>query len=530
MNRRDLLKMMAGAAGVSAAFPDPIRAATAEMTCAADVAATPDPWKTAFRDALAERPWLIGYEGTDKDRIPLRRAALQGRLPSRLEGTLFRNGPARHEIGEFRYRHWFDGDGMVQAWRIGDGKVDHHARMVRTSKYDAERAAGRALYPAFGTAVHSTCAVRNPDAINAANISVLPLPGELWALWEAGSPWRLDPDSLDTLGVQTFSPETRGAPFSAHPRVDADGTIWNFGYASFAGMLVLWQLDPSGSLKQATAFSVEPMTMPHDFVVTKRHLVLLLPPLDFDPNSDGSLSFLDRHVWKPSRPTRVLVVDKNDLSSRVWLEMPAEWAFHFGNAWEDEAGVIRFDGARYSGPDLMYGSLRGVMKGELRNPDERLARHVLYRIDTRERVASQELLGPTEFATDFPAVDPRRSALQHQWVTVLGVDEQGDSIPSVHGGLDTVVRLNTDTGDVRKYRYPETLIPEEHVFAPDPAGTGEHQGWLIGTALNWRERSTVLNIFDANEIEAGPIATATIPEPMPLGLHGRFSPRLADAL
>ena len=530
MNRREMLKSLVGAAGASAAFPTSIYAAAADMACVADAAAAQDPWKTAFRDALAERPWLVGYEGTGKDRIPIRRAALDGRLPSRLEGTLFRNGPARHEIGEFRYRHWFDGDGMVQAWRIGDGKVVHHARMVRTSKYNAERAAGRALYPAFGTAAPSSCPVPNPDAINSANISVLPLPGELWALWEGGSPWRLDPDSLDTLGPQTFSPETRGAPFSAHPRVDADGTIWNFGYASFAEMLVLWQLDPSGSLKQATAFPVDPMTMPHDFVVTKRHLVLLLPPLDFDPDSDGSLSFLDRHVWRPDRPTRVLAVDKDDLDSRIWLELPSEWAFHFGNAWEDESGVIRFDGARSSGPDLMYGSMRGIMKGDLRDPDEPTARHVLYRIDTRNRTASQELLGPPEFATEFPAVDPRRNTLRHQWVTVLGADERNDAQRSLHDGLDTVARLNTDTGEIRKFRYPEFLIPEEHVFAPDPSGADESKGWLIGTALNWKDRSTVLNIFDASMVEAGPVATATIPEPMPLGLHGRFSTSRTEAL
>ena len=113
---------------------------------------------------------------------------------------------------------------------------------------------------------------------------------------------------------------------------------------------------------------------------------------------------------------------------------------------------------------------------------------------------------------------------------MLGVDDGNEGKRSAHGGLDTVARLNVDTGEVQKFRYPEFLIPEEHVFAPDPAGADESQGWLIGTALNWEDRSTVLSIFDANMVEAGPVAMATIPEPMPLGLHGRFSASRTEAL
>lgn len=80
-----------------------------------------------------------------------RRLSIEGRIPERLAGTLYRNGPARHEIGAFRYGHWFDGDGMVHRWRISPEGVEHRARMVQTHKYLAERDAGRPLYPGFGT-------------------------------------------------------------------------------------------------------------------------------------------------------------------------------------------------------------------------------------------------------------------------------------------------------------------------------------------------------------------------------------------
>lgn len=532
MKRRELLKKMTAVAGFSALAPlggggraaaavCPAGGATAGAKAAAE---GPDPWRAAFHDALAERPWLLGYAGTGRDAIPRRSVRVEGRLPPGLAGTLYRNGPARHEVGGFRYRHWLDGDGMVQAWRIGGGRVEHQARMVHTFKYREERAAGRALYPAFGSVPPAACAVPHPDAINTANISVLPHAGELWALWEAGSPWRLDPDTLETLGAKSFSPETRGLPFSAHPRRDRDGAVWNFGYASHAERLVLWRIEPDGSLGRAAALSVSPMTMPHDFVVTERHLVLVLPPLDFDPDADpAARSFLDRHVWRPERGTRVLVVDKNDLETRFWLELPAEWVFHFGNAWEDEAGVIRFDGARARTPEVLFGSLRGVMRGEVRDPAEPAAHHVLYRIDTRRRRAAQEALAPADLATEFPAVDPRRSTRRHRWITVLGAGGKGSEPGPVYGGFDSVVRLDADTGRVRRYRYPAHQIPEEHLFVPDPERDDENAGWLLGTVLDWRARTTVLHVFRADSIEDGPVAAAALPDALPLGLHGRFA-------
>jgi len=56
--------------------------------------------------------------------------------------------------------------------------------MVRPTRMKAESEAGRYLWPGFGTNFPSTRAVRHPDDINVANISVLPIKDELLALWE----------------------------------------------------------------------------------------------------------------------------------------------------------------------------------------------------------------------------------------------------------------------------------------------------------------------------------------------------------
>ena len=58
-------------------------------------------------------------------------------LPSGLAGTYYRIGPNPQFPPTGRY-HWFDGDGMVQRYAVGDGRIVHHGRFVRTAKFAAD--------------------------------------------------------------------------------------------------------------------------------------------------------------------------------------------------------------------------------------------------------------------------------------------------------------------------------------------------------------------------------------------------------
>jgi carotenoid cleavage dioxygenase len=491
-------------------------------------ASLPDAWREAFDSALPQHPWLLGFKGTQELALGPVDLEIEGRLPQGLGGTLYRNGPAHHEVYGLRYHHWFDGDGMVQAFRFKDGTLSHRGRLVATQKFLAEQFEGRALYPTFGTNPPNPRPITSPDALNVANISVLPHHGELFALWEAGSPYALDPITLETRGIHSFSPDTRGLPFSAHPRVEPDGTLWNFGYASAQGMLVLWHINGRGELVRAGTVAVSPMTMPHDFLVTSRHLVVMLPPLDFEPKPGAT--FLDSHVWHPEQPTRVLVVDKNDFTQTAWYELPAQWVFHYGNAWEDRPGVIRFDGARSADPAAVLQGFRSVMRGDA--PAQGDSRHHLYRIDTRRKTIAETPLIAADRSSEFPAIDPRVSTQRNRRIVVLSANRK-DKSP--HPLFDAVSVLDVDTGAEATYRYPSHQMPEEHLFVPAPDSAAESKGWLVGTFLDLQRGTTRLNVFDVEAVASGPVATATLPYVIPLGLHGKFvfgwftSPRRASA-
>lgn len=513
MQRRTFLQHAAAVSAASALAPA-LATARLQPSVAADTN-----WQAAFANALKERPWLAGYRTVSADAFD-GAARLTGALPAALQGTLYRNGPARHEIGTFRYQHWFDGDGLLQAWDLGANGVRHKARMIETPKLLAERKAGRALYPGFGTYPPNPEPVTSPDQLNVANISVLLHHERLYALWEAGSAVEMAADSLETVGMRAFSEETDGVPFSAHPRIEPDGTLWNFGYVSGASTLVLWHLDATGQVKNTGLLPVSPMSMPHDFMVTRKHLVIMIPPLHYQPPAEGSRNFLDSHQWHPERATRVLVIDKNDFSRVDTYELPAQWVFHYGNAWEDDAGIIRFDGARAPSPAVMTQTFRGIMRGAFEPAPP--SRHYAYRIDPqRKRITESPLFGArSEIDCEFPVIDPRVSGRQNQQLVLMTASAEN---PAPHGLLNAVSRYRYDTDRLDTWTYPISQLPEEHLFVPTPGSAPESDGWIVGTAYDYSQNQTLLNVFAAQQLQDGPVCTATLPYGLPLGLHGKFT-------
>ena len=494
--RREVLRMLSltGAAGILSGLPFDAYATGA------------DDWQSQFNAALKTEDWALGYRTPTGD-LSAKDIPVRGRFPTAVQGVLFRNGPAMHDLAGERYHHWFAGDGMVQRFALSENSLNHTGKYVRTSKYLAETQAQQRLFQAFGTPQTHLRPLTSTDSINVANISVLPVAGELLALWEGGSATRLDLQTLDTLGFKTWRNDLAGLPFSAHPKVDPDGTIWNFGVGSGQGMLILYQIGADGQLRRAEAIPVPDVPMIHDFAVTDKHLVFLMPPLVIDRDRLASQGFLDAHVWRPELGMRVLVIDKNDWSSRRNLELPSGFLFHLGNAWEDSAGVIRLDYVRSDDATVLFKSTREVMRGRhIQAPDVRLTNVTL---DLKRGVASQEIL-PID--AEFPRIDGRLTGLRHRYV-IHATQARSD-----RPGYSAIARTDVESGHSDIYIYGSDHFAEEHLYVPDGSGPG----WILGTALDLKQSKTLLSCFAADRLAEGPVAQATLPYALPLGLHGQF--------
>lgn len=450
-------------------------------------------------------PWSLGFEGVTEDLSPLA-MTVQGRIPAGCAGTLYRNGPALYARAGQRYQHWFDPDGMVQAYRINEKGVEHRGRFVRTRRFEAEQQAGRFLYGGAGTHFADSLPVRNNETTNVANINVQPLNGELLALWEAGAPYRVDPESLETLGQVQFDDGLKGVPFSAHPRFDEKGELWNIGSVPFAGRptLVLYHLGANGSLRKSAAVRLEFPGYMHDFVLTPRYLVAL--------NSSAVLgegeTFVGRMAWEPARPSQLLVFDREDFSLVKTVEVPATFVFHFGNGWET-GEQIHFSACAYPNLDIVSVGMHRLAQ-QLPGPYHDEPELVRYSLDLRQGSAQLERLGVD---MEFPGFD-RRSPFSAQPLFGAG------GHASTRSGLSSaVVRVDPVTGASERFDYGEGVIVEEPQYIPGPDG-----GFLLHSFLDYGQARSGLAVLRAERLAEGPVATASMERILPLGFHGCFLP------
>lgn len=498
MNRRELLERLLIGSAAALLAPRALARVAGSTAPSSDLDESAD--------------WSLGFRSVMQDSLGSASLELSGDWPAALQGTFYRNMPARLDRAGQRYRHWFDGDGMVQAFRMVEGTISHQGRFVGTHKYRADEAAGRMRRPAFGTRLAGMDAVTSADDMNVGNISVIWHGERLMALWEAGSAWELDPHSLATLGPVNWRDDLKGVPFSAHPRKDSDGSLWNFGAAG-GTLLVLYHIRANGSLNRAEALAVPALPMVHDFAITERHLIFLLPPLQLEiERFAAGQSVLDSYQWQAGQPMRVLTIDKNDWSRQRWYELPAAFVFHLGNAWEEPDGTIRFDYLRYSDARILTDSFRAVMVGEdFTEHRAQLARVTLY--PSLARAEQRVLPGNSE----FPALDPRGVGRRQRFLVLTEATADIN-----RPGFNALRRIDLDRESEQHYRFDAGLMVEEHLVIPKTADAPDGEAWLLGTVLDTRRGITRLMLFDAAQLAAGPLAQAALPYGLPLGFHSHF--------
>lgn len=176
---------------------------------------------------------------------------IEGQIPSTLQGTLFRNMPANFERGDQTYGHYLDGDGMIARLSIANGRAHFMCRFVKTKEFAEEEAANKVLWRSTfrtqrkGNVIMGLIDLNNAfdlDLKNNANTNAVMWGGRLFALFEAGVPIELDPNSLETVGeaslnvgmkrglpvfvpsLHALSPRLHdsifGSCMTAHPKID----------------------------------------------------------------------------------------------------------------------------------------------------------------------------------------------------------------------------------------------------------------------------------------------------------------------
>jgi all-trans-8'-apo-beta-carotenal 15,15'-oxygenase len=503
--------------------------------------------KSAWFAAFDSQLQAFNYEITD----------IEGAVPAGLLGsTLFRNGPSRFERGDQRVSHYLDGDGYLAKIAFSPtGKVYFSSRFVETAEYTAESAANAFRFrTTFGNP-------QSPNPFehlfdlhlkNPANTHIVPWGDKLLALYEAGAPYRIDPHSLKTLGMEDLAGNLQTPPplpanrlaslmgraqgqqaMTAHPHVDPVNqrlVTWTWGVEAKLAQpnTLVIELSEYDSAWQCLSRKTHKMpgasVNPHDFALTPNYYVFFENALSLDilPYLFGQKSPADC-LTLSERATKMHLIPRplgqKSAAAPLVLETEQWFSIHQACAWEDEDGWVE---VYSSGWPATRGGFLTSWGGYA--PDfDAIAPTYLWQTrihPVEKRVIHRLAPGSENCCVAHPHSNPQQETRPCQYLYMAYCNTIGDSSPPTG-----YLKLDTQTQQRQIWRSHPLNFAEEPLFVSDPSGTNEDDGWLLCIMYDHLKGRSALNIFDARQLEHGPICRLWFTHRLAHGLHGSWQNR-----
>ena len=440
---------------------------------------------------------------------------IEGKLPTDLNGTLYRVGPGLFSSFGKRYKHWFDGDGAISAVCFSNGTAKGAVKIVKSKGLSQEQSAGKPLYGGYGTVPPGIRAKLEARVKNVANTSVLPWNNRLFALMEAGLPTEISKDDLSTLGESQMEGMIPQA-FSAHPhRVVSRKTIYNFGVRyGRTTFLDLFELADSGVARMLGSVPLDGPSFVHDFIATEKHLLFFVPPLRLRiiPMLLGLGSYSENLKWRPSLGTEVLIIPIDTPAEVIRFTTDPFYQWHFSNAFEREKEIV-VDLVRY--PNFNSNQrLSELTHGQCDQPFD----GTFYRIvvePAKERVYSEERWSQV---CEFPRVTPQVEGKSYRYSYVTSYTD-----PNHPCGLQGVItKLDVESGAITQMRYENESITSEPIFVSKKGAKEEDAGYLLSLIYDPDKHQSYIGVLDAQDFEKGPLCKVWFDHHVPPTFHGAW--------
>jgi all-trans-8'-apo-beta-carotenal 15,15'-oxygenase len=372
--------------------------------------------------AYSLEDWCSGYRSQPEEySYPI--TDIEGTIPADLSGTLFRNGPGLLEVYGQPVKHPFDGDGMISSISFNQGQAYFRNRYIRTAGYLAEQQAQKPLYRGvFGSQKPGGPLANAFDLRlkNIANTHVIYWADKLLALWEAAQPHRIDPATLETLGLDDLNGLIpSGGSFTAHPKVDPGhhGQPRLVGFSAKPGLstkITLYEFDLTGSVITQHSHSIPGFAFLHDFALTPNYAIFFQNPVSFGPlpfllGLKGAAECIN---FNPHQPTKIILMPRRGDAPVQVIDTTPCFVFHHGNAYEDHGQVV-VDSVCYQEFPRLEGGVDYTAVDFDRLPEGQLWR---FRLDLETGTAQSEPL--INRCVEFPTLHPDRVGQPYRYLFI----------------------------------------------------------------------------------------------------------------
>lgn len=430
---------------------------------------------------------------------------VEGDIPHNLNGVLYRIGPNPRFKPKGQY-HLFDGDGMVHAFYFQRGSVKYRNRWIRTERFEAEERFQQAVFPGILDSSSKPLGFTALNRANTANTNLIWHANKLLALWEFGTPYEIHPDNLTTIGKWWLVRDYKGA-FTAHPKHDpVTNNLIAISYNGCQSLspCILTIISPEGNIINSTSISVPYRGMLHDFIMTENFIVLPLFPaiIDFSGQAQGVVN------WHPDKFTCIGIIPRQGNEIKIseirWFSLEACYVYHFVNAYEKDDLVIVDLIFHEHAPLFVFDKQKQLLP-------TRVAQFKRWKFDMVSQLVSETELDSIDMLYHFPSIDQRFLFKNYCHMFASGENTKKQFV-LIHNDLKIKQKF--------QYCHGDNWVLGEPVFIANDKGYSEGDGYLLSVATNKTIQNSELLIFNAKEIEQGPIGTIFIPQHIPSGFHG----------
>jgi carotenoid cleavage dioxygenase len=456
-------------------------------------------------------PMFAGVNAPSRIEVDLEDMEVVGEIPRQIDGAFYRVGADHQFPPRFANDVPFNGDGMVTMFRFKDGKVGLKTRYVRTDRWKAEHAAGRALFGRYRNRFTDDPSVVGVSR-NLANTNVLIHDGVLLALREDSPPVAMDPVTLETIGNWTFHGTLPGPTCSAHCKIDpVTGALVGFGFGAkgdFSKDVVYFEVSPQGRVIHSAWFQLPYFEMQHDCGISRDYICFPVVPIT-GAGEEGLKAGLPYYGWDPSKEIYLGVLPRFGRGDQIrWFTAPNQFTSHVMNAF-NEGTKVHFDTCVSPGNLFPFFPEFGK-PFEPSGMGVKLTRWTVDMDSNSNEFESAETL--SDFIGEFPKTDDRYQMrpYRHGWLLGFGP------------GRNSLGHVDLEAGTTESWQAPANMPVQEPCFIPRSPDAPEGDGWIAQAATDGATGLTQLNLFEATAIAKGPIATVKLPVHLKPAYHGNW--------